>query len=179
MSNQSRSRRRRVRPPGLWHSIPPWIRAPIITFGLLAVVFVANGLAVTIFAATAFTFSPAMICYPVQLLAYIVNGILAGWQADLTRFRHLRQVGHRGERVQRNLPEYLTHGALAGVLLALLAALMYLASNAVVATFVPLVALVGLTAPWLLIIVDLVAATGLGMLGAVIYDRWLSAPGRR
>ena len=46
------------------------------------------------------------------------------------------------------------------------------------ATFVLLVPLIGLTAPWLLIIVDLVAVTRLEMLGVIIYDRWLSAPGR-
>jgi hypothetical protein len=143
------------------------------------VVFVANGLAVSVFVASGFTFSPAMICYPVQLVAYILNGMLAGWQADLTRSHQIRQVGHRGERVQRNLPEYLMHGALAGLILAILAALMYFASNIVISTFVPLVALVGMTAPWLLIVVDLVAGTGLGMLGGIVYDRWFSAPGRR
>lgn len=174
-----RASRRQVRPPGLWDGIPAGVRAPIISFGLLAVLFVANGLAVTVFAASAFTFSPAMICYPVQLIAYAINGMIAGWQADITRAKYLRHVGHKGEQVQRNLPEYLLQGALAGFILAVLAALIYLASNAVVSTFVPLVALVGFSAPWLLIIVDVVASTGLGMLGAIIYDRLLSAPGRR
>lgn len=178
MSRSPRSSRRR--PPGLWDAIPPWIRAPLISFGMLAVLFVANGLAVNIFVVSGFTFSPAMICYPVQLSAYVVNGMIAGWQADVTRSKHLRRVGHRGERrVQRNLPEYMKHGALAGLVLAVLAAVIYLASNAVLTTFVPLVGLVGLSAPWLLIVVDLVASTGLGMIGGIIFDRLLSAPGRR
>ena len=173
------TRSRCVKPPGLWDSIPPWVRAPFISFGLLAILFVANGLAVTLFAASAFTFSPAMICYPVQLLAYILNGILAGYQADITRSKQLRGVGHIGERVRVNLPNYIVNGALAGLVLAILASLIYLASNAVLTTFVPIVAVVGLSAPWLLIIVDIVAGIGLGMVGAWIYDRWLSTPGRR
>jgi len=143
----------------------------------LAVIFVGNGLAVSVFATTGF--APAMICYPVQLLAYLLNGILAGWQADLTRMKQLRGVGHGGERVQRNLPNFIAQGALAGLVLGLFAGLMYFAGNAIVAYFIPLVALVGFTAPWLLVVVDLVSGIGLGMLGGIIYDNWLSAPGRR
>ncbi|RLC91744.1 MAG: hypothetical protein DRI79_02085 [Chloroflexi bacterium] len=177
MSSQSRSRRRRVRPPGMWHSIPPWVRAACISFGILAVIFVANGLGASIFAMTGFTI--ALICYPIQLLAYILNGILAGWQADLTRSVYLRQVGHRGERVRRNLPEFIKEGALAGLLLAILAAVMYFAGTTAVSSLIPLVTLVGFTAPWLLVVVDLVTGTGLGALGGIIYERLLSAPGRR
>jgi hypothetical protein len=153
------------------------VRAALISFGILAVIFVANGLAVTVFAATGF--SASLICYPVQLLAYVLNGILAGWQADLTRSVYLRQVGHRGERVRRNLPEFIKEGALAGLLLAILAAVMYFASTAVVSSLVPLIALVGFIAPWLLVVVDLVVSTGLGALGGLLYDRLFSAPGRR
>ena len=181
MSRYTSSSRRSTRPPGMWHSIPPWIRGAAITFALVLVLFLINGIAATIFSGSGF--APALICYPIQLVFYAINGMLAGWQADETRAVQTRRVGFRGEVVRLNLANYVSNGALAGLVLAIAGAIIYFLAQQALAAIMPvleILALVGFMGPiWIFIIVDILAATAIGALGGVIYDRIFSAPGRR
>ncbi len=169
------------RPPGLWHDIPPWIRGAIISYVFLLVVFFVNGIGIVIFSGTGF--APALICYPVQLIFYAINGMLAGWQADETRAVQLRTVGFRGEKVRLNLANYVGTGALAGLVLAILATISYFLLETAVIALVPglqILALISVSSGlWLFILVDTMAAIAFGMLGGVIYERMFAAPGRK
>lgn len=179
-SNRGRSRGTR-RPPGLWHSIPPWIRGAFISYALMLVLFIVNGVAVSIFAGSGF--APVLICYSVQLIFYAINGMLTGWQADETRATQVRRVGFRGETVRLNLANYVANGALAGLVLALLAAISYLVTDWALAALVPgmqVLTLIGMAGPfWMIIIVDVLAAVSVGAIGGILYDRMFAAPGRR
>ena len=165
------------RPPGPWHSIHPGIRAAIISFAVLAFVFVGNALAAGVFAYTGW--STALVCYPIQLLAYIANGLLGGWQADETRRALVPTVGPPGARVRRNVPNYIAIGAIAGLVLAVLAALVYFLTTSLAVELIPGLALFGFATPWAFVVVDGVLSIGLGALGGIIWDRLFSMPGRR
>jgi len=181
MSRYTSSRRRQTRPPGFWHGIPPWIRGAFISFVMVLVLFFINGIGVAIFSGTGFT--PALICYPLQVIFYAVNGMLTGWQADETRAIQVRRVGFRGETVRLNLANYVGNGALAGLVLAILAAITYFLAQQAIAQIIPglqILALIGVFGGlWLFILVDTLVAIAFGMLGGVIYDRMFAAPGRR
>jgi len=175
-SYRGAQRGRPKRPPGLWHDIPAGVRAAIICIGPLIAIFIGNGLGAGIFALTGF--SMAYICYPVQLLAYVVNGIIAGQQADATRRAYVRYTGKPGERVQISLPNYIMHGALAGLCLTIFAAIVYFVGSSVLAELVPLADLIGFSTPWQFIVVDAVASISLGAVGGIIFDRMFAMPGR-
>jgi len=181
MSRYRSSGNRRSRPPGLWHRVPPWIRGALISYALMLVLFIVNGIAISIFAGTGF--APVLICYTVQLVFYAANGMLAGWQADETRAKQVRRVGFKGEVVRLNLANYVSTGALAGLVLSLLAALSYLVTDWALATIVPgmqILTLIGMAGPfWMIVIVDILAAVSVGAIGGIIYERLLAAPGRR
>jgi hypothetical protein len=165
----------------MWHSIPPWIRGAFISFALMLVLFIVNGIGLSIFSGTGF--APALICYSEQLVFYAINGMLAGWQADETRALQVRRVGHRGEKVRLNLANYLGIGALAGLVLALLAAIAYLITDWALAFIMPgmqILTLIGMAGPfWMIIVVDILAAMSVGAIGGIIYERMFAAPGRR
>ena len=175
------SGRRQSRPPGFWHSIPAWIRGAFISFAMLLILFLINGIGSAIFTTTGFT--PAMICYPIQLIFYAINGMLAGWQADETRAVQTRRVGFRGERVRLNLANYVLNGVLAGLVLAALGALVYFLTQGALAVIIPgleILFFIDWSGPmWLFLIVDTFAAITVGALGGLIYDRVFAAPGRR
>jgi hypothetical protein len=150
MPYQGRSLHRSLRPPGLWHNIPPWVRAAAIIFDVLAVMMIANGLGAAVFAATGFTL--ALVCYAIQVLAYALNGVLAGWQADLTPAActsvRLGSGAKACETICRNSSSRAHWQVCCWV-------------------------------SWMLAGADLIASAGLGALGGAIHDRLLSAPGRR
>jgi hypothetical protein len=143
--------------------------------------FFINGVGAAIFSGSGF--APALICYPIQLIFYAINGMLAGWQADETRAVQTRRVGFRGEVVRLNLANYVSNGALAGLVLAILGAITYFLAQQALAAIIPvlqILCLVGVAGPlWLFIVVDTLAAVAAGMLGGAIYDRMFAAPGRR
>jgi len=118
-----------------------------------------------------------------KLIDTAINGMLAGWQADETRAVQTRRVGFRGEVVRLNLANYVSTGALAGLVLAIAGSIIYFLAQQALAAIMPvleILALVGFMGPiWIFIIVDTLAATGIGALGGVIYDRVFAAPGRR
>jgi hypothetical protein len=147
----------------------------------MLVLFIMNGIAFSVSTSTGY--GPVLLCYTVQLLFYAVNGMLAGWQADETRAVQTRRVGFRGEVVRLNLANYVANGALAGLVLAVMATISYLVTDMALTAIVPgmeILVLIGLSGPsWIFMIVDGLAAIGIGAIGGIIYERVFAAPGRR
>jgi len=165
------------RPTSFWDDIPAGVRGALISFGILLLLFACNGLGLALFSAT--NLSVALIFYPAQMLFYILNGIFAGGQADSTRAKKTRQVGHQGERVQLNRPNYLLDGAVAGLTLAILAAIVYFVASNTATQILPGLQLTGWgDTPLLFLALDAFAAISLGMVGGLIYDRYFAAPSR-
>lgn len=159
------------RPLGLWHDIHPGVRSAFISFGIVLPLFVCNGLAASLFSSTSQT--TALIFYPIQMLFYFVNGMIAGWQADETR-----KADPSGIR-RRKIPNYMAIGAVAGFSLAILAALVYFLADQTASQLLPGLQLTGLlNTPWLYIAIDIIASVGLGMLGGVVYANRFALPAR-
>lgn len=143
--------------------VPGWVWSGLIMGALLVVLFVINTLA---FGAATITGGTALVCYPVQLLAYLFNGLLS-CQLDSGRQKILRQLNPR-----RPAPNYMIIGALGGLVLSLIAAGAYvLTSRAAVALAPPVGAIFG-SSLILMIAIDAVAAIGLGLLGGLIYNQY-------
>lgn len=150
--------KRREKPPLL----PGWSWAGVIMGAALIILFVINTLS--------FDFADAgqgasMICYSGQLFAYLFTGILAG-KLEQDNYRKRKRINPLAPP-----PNYFIVGALAAVVVVLFAAIVYVAVNAAVVDLVPAGTLVlGESIP-VLLVVDAVAAIGLGVVGGLIYKR--------
>lgn len=159
------------RPTPVWDVILPGVRGALISFGILLLLFACNGLGLALFSAT--NLLVALIFYPAQMLFYILNGIFAGGQADSTRAKKTRQFD------QLNRPNYLLTGAVAGLTLAILAAIVYFVASNTATQILPGLQLTGWgDTPLLFLALDAFAAISLGMVGGLIYDRYFAAPSR-
>lgn len=163
IQTRTRSGPNRRKKPSIIHNIHGGVQAGIVSGALLIVLFVINSIAVS---AAGPTGGASLICYPVQLLGFLFNGLLAGWRENV-RWKVWRNFGFP----HRNEPNYLATGALAGLVLAPIAAIVYVVVTAAVVSLVPpAISLIG-PSVLALIAVDTIAATGLGLIGGFIYDR--------
>jgi hypothetical protein len=162
MTKRTQNRPHRPPPPSLF---PGWLWAGVIMGSAFVVLFVVNTLSIS-FTGTGQGIS--IICYSVQLFAYLLTGMLAGhWEKD----RYLK------ERIRNPLappPNYLIAGALAAVVVVLFAAIVYIATNAAVVDLVPAGTLLLGNSIFVLLLVDAVAAIGLGSVGGLVYGRILA-----
>lgn len=174
---RNRDLRNTRRPLGWWDRIPAGIRSTLISSPLLLILFVANSVAAGVFATTGFY--AALICYPIQLAAYILNGMLSGWFQRNTFNKANRRVGFSHETARYNRPEYLPQGVVAGVLLGLVGlatyALIYVAAEAAAASLLPGVGLFSFIggSAIIFLFIDYALCIGAGVLGALIFDRFL------
>ncbi len=137
--------------------VPSWIKAGSITGSLLVVIVVMNSL-ISDF---------SLVCYPVLLLAFLGNGILA------TFFEKSAYQIKKRLNPQTHRPSYLAVGAGAGIVVTLIAAVVYgLAASQMASMLPPGLDLFG-TSLWTLIAIDGIAAIGLGAVGGLIGDQLL------
>lgn len=181
-TSSSRHSPRPTRPPGQWHSIPAGVRGAIVSFGLLLVGFFIYRISLSAFNGSGIV--PPLIGYLIQLFVfYVLNGMLAGWQADETRAAQTRKVGFRGETVRLNLANYIGNGALAGIALAAFMLIAQLMARSTLEQFDPGMQLLSQVSQGdsagLFVLVDTLGAIAFGMIGGAIYDRVFAAPGRR
>lgn len=144
---------------------PGWLWAGLVMGAVMIVLFVSNTVGA---AAAGFSGGISLVCYPVQLLAYLITGIVAGkWEED-------RFVKTKRARPMTQPPNYLVAGGLAGLVIAVIAAMVYLVTTTTLVFLMPpAVALFG-TAIIVLIGIDVIAAVGLGIIGGLIYSRILA-----
>jgi hypothetical protein len=137
--------------------IPGWIKAGLITGSLLVVVVVMNSLVSGV----------SLICYPVLLSAFLVNGILATF-FEKGAYQIKKRLNPQTQR-----PSYLAVGAGAGIVVTLIVAVVYgLAASQMGSMLPPGLDLFG-ASPWTLIAIDSIAAIGLGLVGGLIGDQLL------
>ncbi len=161
------------RPLGPWDRTPAGLRAALISTPILLVLFLVNSVGIAIFSST--TVPASLICYPIQLLAYVLNGFIAGAQARSSYNKATRTVGQHHEVVRSRHPNYAAQGALAGVVLGIVGIIVYFLVGAAATTLIPGVGLL-LTiaaAPMaLFLIVDFALCVGAGIIGGLIYGRF-------
>lgn len=158
------------RPLGFWDRIPAGVRAALISTPIMIFVFLVNSISLLVYTTTSLT--SGLICYSVQILAYLFNGWLAGALARSTFNKATRMVGKRGETVRTQHPEYLPQGALAGFLLWLVGLIIFFIVGASADSLLPgLVVFAGYTSV-LFLVVDLAVAIGAGIIGAIIYGKF-------
>lgn len=173
---QTRRRPSRVgRPLGPWDRIPGGIRGAFISTPLLFLVFLINSAGFVGFIATG---TPAwLVFYPIQILAYILNGVISAAQARNSHSKATRVVGHLHERVQTRHPNYIAQGALGGFVLASIGLVICLTAGTAAEILIPLMGLLftyASTPLVLLLAVDFAVAIGSGMLGAQIFKNFLA-----
>jgi len=149
-------------PPSM---VPGWGMAGVICGALLIAVFVANTIGNN---SDTSEDGLSLICFPLQLLVYFFNGWLAG------RLENDRYVKKRRLNPLTPRPNYLIIGAAAGLVMALIAAIVYLCVDAAVISLAPAGKVLLGSSVVGLIIIDAVAAIGLGSLGGMIYSRLFS-----
>ena len=132
--------------------IPGWIRAGLITGALLIVIIVANSLAGEL--------SP--VCYAIQFIAFLGNGLLAAYFEQDT-FRKKRQFNPRTYK-----PSYMAVGAGAGFIVSIIASIIYLIVWSQLGALLPPGLDLLVSSPLALIAIDSIAAIGLGMIGGPI-----------
>jgi hypothetical protein len=172
MRNQRRPSRV-GRPLGPWDRIPAGIRAGIIFAPILFLLFLINSVGIGLFSSTGIT--AGMVCYPIQILAYAANGFLAGSQARSTHNKATRMVGREHERVRNRRPNYVAQGALAGVVLGIIAILVYFIVGAAANSLIPGLGLfmsIGGASIALFLIVDFAVCVGAGIIGGMIYNHF-------
>lgn len=179
--NSRRSSRPSRRPLGPWDRTPAGIRAALISTPILLILFLINSVGITLFSATEIW--GLLIFYPVQVFGYLLNGVIAGIQARSSHLKSTRRVGHRHEVVQKTHPNYMAQGTLAGVVLAVIALLIYVVANSTAGMLIPYLDIVLTIIEWvvggpapvaLLLIADVIICIGAGTVGGLIYDRVFS-----
>ena len=177
---QSRRDNKR-RPLGPWDRTPAGIRAALISTPIMLILFLINSIGIALFSATEIW--GLLVFYPIQVLGYLLNGLIAGAQARSSHLKSGRQVGHSHEVVRKTHPNYVALGFLAGILLSLVAVVVYVLANSASGMLIPyldvilqiIAGLVGGSAPVaLLLVTDVIACIAAGTLGAFVYDRVLA-----
>lgn len=156
------SSRRTARPkkPTL---VPGWLWGGLITGAVLIALMAVNSVA---FGLASITGGASLICYPVQLIAYLLNGFLSG------SFEQRRYTNNKRLNPRTPKPNYLVVGALGGLVVTIIAAIVYVVvTTASVSLVPPAAALIGSTLP-ILIGLDAIAAMGLGAIGGFFYGRY-------
>ena len=171
--NKHRGRRpsRGGRPLGPWDRTPAGIRAAIISTPILLGLFIINSIGITLLENQ---INAGLICYPIQILAYTLNGFIAGSQARSSFNKATRVVGRKGETVRRQHPEYLVQGAIAGILLGIISVIVYFAVGAAAQELIPLVTIFldfTSASAILFLIVDFTISVGAAVIGSLIYSR--------
>lgn len=159
---KSGSTKKNVRPrkPML---VPGWLWGGLITGAILIVLMAINSVA---FGLSSVTGGASLICYPIQLMAYLVNGLISG-SFEQKRYRNNVILNPRLPK-----PNYLVVGALGGLVVTIIAAVVYvIVTTASVALVPPAAGLIGSTLP-ILIGIDAIAAIGLGAIGGFFYGRY-------
>ncbi len=182
MSTRRRTRHdNKRRPLGPWDRTPAGIRAALISTPILLILFLINSIGIALFSATGIW--GLFIFYFIQIFGYILNGVIAGAQARSSHLKANRRVGHQYEKVQRTHPNYVAQGFLAGIILSVIALVIYMLAYSTAGVLIPYLDsvlaisgwLVGGSAPvTLLIVVDMVACIGSGTLGGLIYEHVFS-----
>ncbi len=170
MPTRHSSRKFANKPLGPWDRTPAGIRAALISTPIVFGLFLLNSAGLLIFTTTAI--SGGLICYPVQILAYVLNGWIAGAQARSSHNNATRTVGRRGETVRRQHPNYIAQGALAGVMISLVGIAVYFLAGVAAASLLPGLLVFAAAPAVLFIIVDVAVAIGSGIIGGWIYERF-------
>ena len=111
--------------------------------------------------------SISLVCYPIQLLAFLGNGILAA------SFEKGAYAIKRRLNPQTRRPSYMAVGAGAGVVVMVIIAIVYgIVATQMGSLLPPGLDLFG-TSPWTLIAIDSIAAIGLGLAGGLVGDKLL------
>lgn len=158
------------RPLGFWDRIPAGVRAALINTPIVFGLFLINSIGLLIFSTT--TISSGLVCYSIQILAYIFNGWLAGYQARATYNKSTRMVGKQGETVRTHHPNYLIQGVFAGLLLWLVGVAVYFMVGATASSLLPGLAVFASSTAALFLVVDLAVAMGGGIIGSLIYGKF-------
>ena len=139
--------------------VPSWIKAGLITGALLIVIIVANSL----------VSGASLICYPIQFIAFLGNGLLAAFfeQGD---FQRKKRISAQAKAYHK--PNYVAVGAGAGFVVSIIASIVYL----IIWSQLNGLLLPGLDllvdSPFSLMTIDSIAAIGLGMLGSLVGGRF-------
>jgi len=170
-SSQQVSRSRVGRPLGPWDRTPAGLRAVIISTPIVFGLFLLNSAGLLIFTTTAIT--GGLICYPIQILAYGLNGWIAGAQARSSHNKATRVSGKQGEMVRQQHPNYIAQGALAGVVISLVGVVVYFLAGVAAASLLPGLLVFSAAPAVLFIVVDVAIAIGAGIIGGWIYSRFV------
>lgn len=140
-----------------------WVWGGLITGAILIVLMAINSVA---FGLSSVTGGASLICYPIQLLAYLLNGFISG-SFEQKRFANNKRLNPLTPK-----PNYLIVGAMGGLVVTIIAAVVYvIVTTASVALVPPAAGLIGSTLP-ILIGIDAIAAIGLGAIGGFFYGRY-------
>lgn len=143
--------------------VPGWVWGGLITGAILIVLMAVNSVA---FGLSSLTGGASLICYPIQLMVYLINGLISG------SFEQKRYLNNKRLNPLTPKPNYLVVGALGGLIVTIIAAIVYvIVSTASVSLIPPAATLIGSTLP-ILIGIDAIAAIGLGAIGGFFYGRY-------
>jgi hypothetical protein len=162
-------------PMGPWDRTPAGIRASLISLPIVFGIYLLNSLGLNMFHnSMLFQSIPTVVvlCYPVQLLGYVLNGWIAGAQARSTHDKAVRRVGRQGEVVRRRHPDYIGASVLAGILLAVYLMTIYFIAGTSVKNFLPGLQVVRDIAQFFYLVVDAGLCIGCATLGGMIYQHF-------
>ncbi len=138
--------------------VASWVKAGLITGALLIVIIVANSL----------VSEASLICYPIQFIAFLGNGVLAAYfeQGD---FQKKKRISAQTKNYHK--PNYMAVGAGAGFVVSIIATVVYLIIWSQLSGLLPPGLDLLVNSPLSLMAIDSIAAIGLGTLGGLVGGR--------
>jgi hypothetical protein len=157
------------RPLSWWQTIPAGLRAAFITFWIIIILFGCSGLGIPRMIGNWAVF----VAYAIQFVVYILNGVIAGSQADGSRNAATRTTGYAGERAKRPRPNYIINGLVAGFVLGIVLVLIQIILGMAAQSYMPEISLFNDASgsPVIPLLMDLAFATIGGLIGGFIYDK--------
>ena len=129
--------------------VPSWIKAGLITGALLIVIIIANSLISEV----------SLVCYPIQMFAFLANGMLAAFFEADAQSRKLRA------KMRPSPPNYMAIGVGAGFIVSIIASIVYLIIWSQLGGLLPPGLDLLVNSPLPLIAIDSIAAISVTLMG--------------